>query len=255
MKKIMTSTIVASVIAMGTAFAGEISPAFDDTGFDVNGKVELASDILYRGISITDEDAGVYADVRVGYKDTNYGEGYVGVSGRSSDLSPLMTYKVGYDNLWKFEGSSLPLYTQVEYRWTDFQKGNEIEEIPNDDNFETTYAKIGTNYTFVGYGTLGVYLSGEWTTNDPKDFVMEDRYGVEADYLIPDTKIGAFKFEANYFTQDQWGDSYGVSVANQLKKDLWLSVGYQGFEADDDFAGYGGYEDQDYGIVKLSYNF
>jgi hypothetical protein len=249
------SAFAASTEASTQLPATEVNPFFGQMGVEIHGKGELASDVLWRGISVSNGNPGAVVNLTL-VKPTEVGAFYVDVDGKSTQLNPLMTYSVGYIKDFKLPDFKYSKGTKavanVEYKIYQFQaRGNGFPE--SDLNFNTVYLKAGLQD--VGVKNANVYVSSEIVDNknDTRDFNTETRYGISGDYSL-ETFAGTVTTGVEYFNQNTWGENYGVFVSNRIFKNTDLKVQYNRFNPDSDTQSYIE-KDTDTYLVSATYSF
>jgi uncharacterized protein (TIGR02001 family) len=232
------------------ASAAEVNPVLEKAGVNIEGNLNIANDVMFRGVSITKREPGIQGNVRL-VLPSKVGSFYTDVDAKSTTFNPLMTYSVGYENSVKYFKDA-KLYGNIEYKIYQFQtRDNGWEK--SDLDFTTVYVKLGLED--VAIDSLNFYVSGEFVDNEnaTKDFNTKDRYGVLADYTF-DTFAGNIQVGGQFFDQHKWGKDCQVFVSNRIYENTDLKVAYNRFKPDMDTQSYVT-EDTNTYIVSLNYQF
>ena len=233
MKKILLT--VAAVIALSTSAFAE--------GITFGGSGTVASDVLYRGVSDTNQGAGGIVDMKVGY-DVEVVEVYAGVNAQSTSTNPSMTYSVGAKKDFGLVG------LVAEYQFHDQQDTSNHGGPDNSDaNFESILTKVDVD-------VLGAnaFVSANFVTeeNKTRNLHTEDRYGLGASYTF---KAGVpLTVTVAGYDQEKWGTNYVASLDAEVAKNVTLGVSYNDMNIDSDTQSVL-VADEETVVVSLNYSF
>ena len=233
MKKIILT--VAAVIALSTSAFAE--------GITFGGSGTVASDVLYRGVSDTNQGAGGIVDMKVGY-DVEVVEVYAGVNAQSTSSNPSMTYALGLKKDFGTVGAVVE-YQVHDQQDTSDHGGTDL----TDANFESVLTKVD-----VDVSDVNIFVSGNFVTEENKNhnYHTEDRYGVGAEYSF---EAGLpLTVSVQGYDQEKWGTNYVASIDAEVAKNVTLGVSYNDMNIDHDTQS-GLIEDEETVVESLNYSF
>jgi uncharacterized protein (TIGR02001 family) len=243
-------TLISAGAAADTNVA-KVNPLIEKAGIEVNGGATVGSDIIWRGISVTEKNPGVQANVEIA-RPTVIGTFYVGVDGKSTEANPLMTYTAGYRGGIKVFGDT-KLVGNIAYNMYQFQNDGHGWNLDNIE-FNTVYTKVGLENLIID--NLNLYGSSEFVDKKDKrwQFNTEPRYGTEAEYAINCKYLGLVKVQGEYFHQNKWGENFGGAISNRIFENTDLKFAYNRFNPHADTQSYINKKTENY-VASINYSF